>query len=99
MTEPAATSAGPSVSATCQRGPDEIRRLTTCISDLLGVLGLRAIWSGSDPARIVSTLVDILVGTLHLDFAYARYDDSISGSPVTSLRIAPSRNQADSVEF
>ena len=67
---------------------DEIRRLKTCISDLIGVLGFRVIWSGSEPSRIVGTLLDILLGTLRLDFAYARCRDPLGGAPVESLRVS-----------
>jgi len=71
---------------------DEIRRLKTCLSDLVGVLGLRAIWSGGEPSRIVSTLLDVLVWTLRLDFAYARFQDPMGGAPVESVRVGQERN-------
>ena len=32
-------------------------------------------WSGQEPAQIVSTLLDVLLGMLRLDFAYARLKD------------------------
>ena len=73
---------------------DEIRRLKTCLSDLVGVLGLRAIWSGGEPSRIVSTLLDVLVWTLRLDFAYARFQDPMGGAPVESVRVGQERNFA-----
>ena len=77
-----------------EQAPDEIRRLKTCISDLVGVLGFRAIWSSSEPSQIVSTLLDILIGTLRLDFAYARYDDPTGGAPVDSVRVNQEGNFA-----
>ena len=51
---------------------DEIKRLQGCINDLISVLALPAIWSGHEPSQIVSTLLDVLLGMLRLDFAYAR---------------------------
>ena len=73
---------------------DEIRRLKNCISDLVGVLGFRAVWSGGEPSQIVSTLLDILIGTLRLDFAYARFKDPMGGAPVQSARLNQERKPA-----
>ena len=72
---------------------DEIRRLKSCISDLVGVFGFRAIWSGGEPSQIVSTLLDVLVGRLHLDFAYARFQDPIEGASVESVRVGQERSR------
>lgn len=71
---------------------DEIRRLKGCISDLISILALPAIWSGHEPSHIVSTLLDALLGMLRLDFAYARLSDSIDGSPIEVLRLAQRRS-------
>src|SRR5216683_225861 len=54
---------------------DEIRRLQGCINDLISVLALPAMWRGQESAQIVSTLLDVLVGILRLDFAYARLEE------------------------
>ena len=68
---------------------DEIKRLKACINDLISVLALPAIWSGQEPSQIVSTLLDVLLGMLRLDFAYARLSDSISGgTPIAMVRSA-----------
>ena len=80
--------------APIEQTTDEIRRLKTCISDLVGVFGLRAIWSGGEPSRIVSTLLDVLVGTLRLDFAYARFQDPMGGASVEAVRVDPERSLA-----
>src|ERR687888_661386 len=61
---------------------DEVKRLQGCINDLLSVLALPAIWSGQEPSQIVSTLLDVLLAMLRLDFAYARLSEAIDGSPV-----------------
>ena len=55
-----------------QRDPqaDDIKRLQGCITDLLSVLALPALWSGHGSAQIVDTLLDVLVRLLRLDFAY-----------------------------
>jgi PAS domain S-box-containing protein len=69
---------------------DEIKRLQGCINDLISLLALPAIWSGHEPAQIVSTLLDVLLGMLRLDFAYV--SETINGSPIEVLRVAQRRN-------
>src|SRR5882724_7924 len=72
---------------------DEIKRLQACINDLISVLALPAIWGGREPSQIVSTLLDVLLGMLRLDFAYARLSDSIGVSaPIEMVRLAQRRN-------
>ena len=69
----------------------EIKRLKACINDLISVLALPAIWSGQEPSQIVKTLLDVLLGMLRLNFAYARLSDSISGgTPIAMVRSAQS---------
>ena len=77
-----------------EQAADEVRRLKSCIDDLAGVLGLRAIWSGGEASKIVSALLDVLVATLRLDFAYVRLQDPISGAPIESVRLDGARNPA-----
>src|SRR5882724_1751554 len=72
----------------------EIRRLRGCINDLISVQALPAMWTGQEPAQIVSTLLDVLVGMLRLDFAYARLKDPAGESPIEMLRLAQPRNPA-----
>src|ERR687888_1560731 len=72
---------------------DEVKRLQGCINDLLSVLALPAIWSGQGPSQIVTTLLDVLLRMLRLDFAYARLSEAIDGSPVEVVRLAQRRNQ------
>src|SRR2546426_7267175 len=71
---------------------DEIRRLQGCINDLISVLAIPALWRGQESAQIVSTLLDVLVGMLRLDFAYARLKDPVGGAPIEMVRLAHSRN-------
>src|SRR5882724_1851893 len=71
---------------------DEIRRLQGCINDLISVLAIPAMWRGQESAQIVSTLLDVLVGMLRLDFAYARLKDPVGGAPIEMVRLAQSRN-------
>src|SRR5258705_2663967 len=70
----------------------EIRRLQGCINDLISVQALPAMWTGQEAAQIVSTLLDVLIGMLRLDFAYARLKDPAGESPIELLRLPQSRN-------
>ena len=60
---------------------DEVSRLQGCINDLISVLALPAMWTGQESTQIVSTLLDVLIGMLRLDFAYARLKDQTLGTP------------------
>ena len=73
---------------------DEMKRLQGCINDLISVLALPAIWSGHESSQIVNTLLDVLLGMLRLDFAYARLSDAIGGSPIEVVRLAQRRHLA-----
>jgi hypothetical protein len=63
----------------------EIKRLKTCINDLISVLALPAIWSGHEPRQILSTLLDVLLGMLRLDFVYARLSDALDGGALIEV--------------
>src|SRR5258706_11579910 len=68
----------------------EIKRLQRCLNDLVSVLALPAMWSGSQPSQIVHILLDALLGLLCLDLVYARFEDPAGGAPIEALKIAPS---------
>jgi len=76
------------VEAEMQYPADEVKRLQSCINDLISVLALAAIWTGSDPNQILVTLLDSLLAILRLDFACARLNHSIDGSPLEVVRLA-----------
>jgi signal transduction histidine kinase len=63
---------------------EEIKRLQSCLSDLIQIGSLAAIWSPGQPASIVDTLLDALVTMLDLDFAYVRLVESIAGAATES---------------
>jgi transcriptional regulator with GAF, ATPase, and Fis domain len=72
--------------------PGEIRRLRACINDLVSMLALPALWNGHEPRHIMGTLLDVVLRVLALEFAYARIDDTVDGSPIELARLA--RGQA-----
>ena len=67
--------------------PDEVRRLRACINDLVSVLALPALWSGREPRHIIGTLLDVVLRVLALEFAYARIDDTVEGTPIELVRL------------
>ena len=73
------------------RASGEIRRLRACVNDLVSVLALPALWSGREPRHIIGTLLDVVLRMLALEFAYARIDDTVDGSPIELARLARGR--------
>jgi formate hydrogenlyase transcriptional activator len=65
---------------------DEVKRLQRCINDLVSALALPAIWTGHDSSLVATTLIDVLVQMLRLDFAYVRVIDSTGGPPKEWIR-------------
>jgi PAS domain S-box-containing protein len=75
--------------AQLEHSAEEIKRLQRCMNDLLSVLALPAMWSGGKPAQIVHTLLDALLGMLHLDLVYVRLKDPLGEAPIEMVRVAP----------
>jgi PAS domain S-box-containing protein len=64
----------------------EVKRLQRCMNDLISVIALPAVWSVSEPGRILETLLDALMGIVDLDFLYARVRLDSHGAPIDVLR-------------
>lgn len=75
-----------------ERADEEVKHLRRCINDLMSVLALPAVWTGSEPSRIVTTLADGLFRALGLDLVYVRLNVSLFQSPVETARVAQSRS-------
>jgi PAS domain S-box-containing protein len=73
-----------------QNSTDEIKRLRRCINDLVSVLSLPAVWTGSEATHIVRTLLTTLLPMLDLDFAYARLNGTELDEPIEFVEIANS---------
>ncbi len=71
----------------------EIKRLQSCLNDLITVLALPAIWSGGESPHILDTLLDSLVTMLRLDFAYARLNPS-DGPRIEAVKLADHRQSS-----
>jgi len=69
---------------------EEINRLQHCINDLVSLLGLPAVWSGSEPSRILEILLDALLPMLCLDFISGRVKYAVTHTPIGVIRVARS---------
>jgi signal transduction histidine kinase/PAS domain-containing protein len=70
----------------------EIKRLQSCINDLISVLALPAIWSGSEASHILGTLLEVLLTMLRVDFVYARLPDASDGPAIEVVRLGDRRH-------
>src|SRR5579864_4398924 len=71
---------------------EEVTRLQRCIEDLVALLGLPAVWSGSEPSQIVEVLLDVLLRMLGVDFICARVKNPVADKPIEVVRVASSCN-------
>ena len=74
---------------------DDITRLGTGLNDLGSILALPAVWAGAEPSQIVSTLVDALIGMLHLSFVFVRLSDLEGRPSIEMMRVADSLEGTD----
>src|SRR5437588_474277 len=72
---------------------EEIKRLQRCINDLVSLLALPAMWSGSKPYDIVHTLLDSLLRLLDLDFVYVSLTNPVDAAPSETVRVPQSQEQ------
>ena len=75
-----------------EQAAGEIKRLQRCINDLVSLLALPAIWSISDPSRILHTLLDALMRMLSLDLISVRLNNPVGEAPVEIVRLAEPRS-------
>lgn len=71
-----------------ERAAGETETLRRTINDLASTLVLPAPSSGGEPAQIVDTLLDSLIGMLRLDFVYVRLSSEVGDLPVEMVRVA-----------
>src|SRR5712691_12495646 len=64
----------------------EILRLRTALGDLVALSTIPVAWVGREPPAIAAGLADVLVGSLHLDFAFVRLCDPNGGAAVEVTR-------------
>ena len=61
------------------------------MTDLLGLLALPAMWSGSDQSHILRTLQDMLVSMVPLDFVYVHLTDAIAETKIDAVKFGQSQ--------
>jgi transcriptional regulator with GAF, ATPase, and Fis domain len=71
---------------------NEVGRLRACVNDLTSLLALPAIFTGREPDQIIAALLDVLMGMLRLDAAYAEIKDPAGCAPISMMRPVPSEN-------
>src|SRR5215468_2448871 len=64
----------------------EIPRLRTALRDVVALSTIPAAWVGREPPAIAAGLADVLVGSLHLNFAFVRLCDPNGGAAVDVTR-------------
>src|SRR5881296_4105642 len=72
--------------------PGDIHRLRTALRDLVALSTIPAAWVGREPSAVAAGLADVLVGSLHLDFAFVRLCDPNGGDAVEATRGAHGRH-------
>ena len=77
---------------------EEVKRLQRCISDLISMMALPALWSGGDPSQIARTLIDVLQRMLHLELIYVQLKDPLGEVAVELARMAQSSVPAIAAE-
>jgi PAS domain S-box-containing protein len=80
--------------AQVETSAEENKRLRRCVSDLVSILALPAVWIGSDPSQIFNTLLDALLSMLELDFVYVRLTSPLGKVSLEMMRSAPSSGLA-----
>jgi GAF domain-containing protein len=78
------------VDAAREYSADEVTRLHDCVNDLVSIMALPVLSTGGEPAKIVSTLLDALLGTLRLSFVCVRLNDPEGGRSIEMVRVAES---------
>src|SRR5207302_2572671 len=61
-------------------------RLRRALRDLVALSTVPAAWVGREPSAIAAGLADVLVNSLHLDFAFVRLRDPDGGAVVEIAR-------------
>ena len=70
-----------------EHGSGEIKHLQRCINDLVSLLALPAIWSGSNPSQILHTLLDTLIRMLRLDLVSVRLKNPAGEATLEMVRV------------
>ena len=64
----------------------DVLRLRTALGNLVALSAVPEAWVGREPPAIAAGLADVLVNSLHLDFAFVRLCDPDGGAAVEVAR-------------
>jgi transcriptional regulator with GAF, ATPase, and Fis domain len=70
---------------TSQPIENEVGCLKACINDLTSLLALPAIFTGREPHQIITSLLEVLMGVLRLNAAYAVVKDPAGGASMNMV--------------
>src|SRR5258705_13616763 len=68
---------------------DEIRRLQSCLDNLVSIQALPVMWGGLNASQIVNALLDVLIHLLGLDFAGALLHGYKGYQHLETVRLPP----------
>src|SRR5438445_12135837 len=75
------------IAGRCGNGPDpDAPRLRRAIRGFVALSAVPAAWVGREPGAIAAGLADVLINSLHLDFAFVRLCDPGGGAAVEIAR-------------
>jgi hypothetical protein len=64
----------------------EVVRLRATVSDLLALSAIPEVWVGREPPALATEPADLLIESLHLDFAFVRLCDPEMRQTVEAIR-------------
>ncbi len=73
---------------------DKAESLKACLNNLISLLAMPAIWSGSEERQIVTGVLDALSGMLRLEFVYVRLKGNPVCAPIEMIRPSQSAESA-----
>jgi signal transduction histidine kinase len=76
-----------------ESGSGEVKHLQRCITDLISLLALPAVWSGGNPSQVLQTLLDALMPMLRLDLVSVRLTDPVGEAPIEIARFVGPKKQ------
>ena len=74
---------------------DDVARLRRCLSDMVSIMALPALWTRKEPQQIVITLLDALLGMLPLAFVFVRLNEVDGRTPIDLMRTAGRMGDTD----
>ena len=73
----------------CESPAEEVALLRRCLSDLVSIMALPALWGGGESAQIARTLVDALLGMLRPAFVFVRLNNPGGGPSSREIVCGP----------